>query len=522
MAKISKLRLGQIQDESDDFAAASVSHVAAPETLHDMLANLAVNMENRFGAAQSNLAIANQLVAIHDAGTLARRNDGNDILVKQEDTSKAIRFESADAISGSAVNVMMEASSLYDVRAENYGMVANTDFFMLGSDSSFIELDGPAADLSFKSSGTGGNVKIEAAGLISGSASEFRMDASTKIDMDAPAVEINGSATAHVIADSGAARFESLQANVEIQAGLELDIDAASKDENITGDEVILVGGTRTETVTGDVGITFSAKKIESVTGKVEETYSADYDKTVTGASLLSFGNVTETGKAYDVTGESMAAEYTAAAGYELIASAGPMSFLADGAGEFSSKSDLLLEGDYSATATLAGGELFLSASASHLNLDDAWRSSKSIGGTYAEGIELAASAQVWTDFEATFGEVSLLEAVRTAALGGTPDAADYVWTVTTGGAKAVAEASAEKYTNGGNSSIAATILSGFEHPCTDLDGDEISRSCAVFLNGQKLALNEDYTLDTSVADKVKVEIDFDLELGDIVVVEIG
>lgn len=525
MSKISKLRLGQAHSELGDFATNApipVAHNSNAATLHELLQNLAVNMEARFGAKQSGGAtINNQYAAAHEEGVISWFDKAGVGSYIKNDQDK-ISLEAKTHLSGSGDLIHFTAKSYYDVDAENIKQVAAIDFKYSGAETSTVEVTSAGHDLRLEAVQNGDmDIKMLASAEISGSAQLFRMDASQKIDMDSKGpVEVNAATSAWMIADAGVARFESLQSDVEIQAVAgQLNIDAASKDENIGGAEVILVGGARTETVAGPMTLAYNNTVNETVGGKYTISMP-ELDKTVNGLSTLTLGDITETSGVHSLAGTSFLGTYSGAAGYDLSATAGPMALASAGQMDVSSNDKMFfLSLD---EAHMAGSETFLSASVSNLKFDDAYRAGKNISGTYVDGIKLAKDPQTWSDFEDTFGEVSLLEAIRTAALGGTPDAADYVFKVAVGGDKTVAEASAEKYTNGGNSQIAQAILSGIALPCTDLDADEIARSCAVFLNGQKLALAEDYTLDTSVANVVKVAIDFDLEIGDIVVIEIG
>lgn len=186
------------------------------------------------------------------------------------------------------------------------------------------------------------------------------------------------------------------------------------------------------------------------------------------------------------------------------------------------------LEGNMELATAISGsfissGELRLEAASTgdKLRFDDGNRDTSD----YLQGyIALSDTTADWNDFYAAFGEVSLLKGIHLASLGGTTDAADYIFTIdTVSGDQMVKVDDA----NGAAASTPQAATAAL--PCAYLDNKEVLRQVSVYLNGQKLALGDDYTIahtaeSSAGANDQEFAITYlpTLEDGDIVVVEVG
>ena len=103
---ITKLRLQQIQDEAADFANAS--YETAPETLQDIMKNLAHNLGQRFGTA--DVSDKNYWKEEATAGVLASRNDAAELLIKQAGAAN-IKIEGAQQIQALATGHLTASSA---------------------------------------------------------------------------------------------------------------------------------------------------------------------------------------------------------------------------------------------------------------------------------------------------------------------------------------------------------------------------------------------------------------------------
>jgi len=177
-----------------------------------------------------------------------------------------------------------------------------------------------------------------------------------------------------------------------------------------------------------------------------------------------------------------------------------------------------------------------------------------------ARGIPLSVAKKEWEDYEATFGEVSLMNALVAAASGGTTDAGQYIIALdasvpagnlllaTSGTASDVFESDGARFAAfdfnskdtapGADLTQAADKIS--EIPSSGLDADEILSAVKVFVNGQLLVgglasgspvgQNIDYHIcdhdhDTATAyngSAFSLKFAFELVQGDIIQIFVG
>jgi hypothetical protein len=500
MATISKLRLKQSQGELAEFARGTVSHKAASEdTLHALLGNLAVSLEKRFGIGQDNSvsgkpAIGNMYEVEHVEGVVAHFDSpafASDLVIKTESTTNPMRIEAGETLSASADAFLMKAVNRYDIENAGYRMYSDKEFSIEGKESSKIEVLDIGQILSLHADNSEAKIEMTADAHISGASKVFRMDMSSLVDVDSKGdIQLDAAGKGWLVA-ANIAKLESTGANVEVHAFADVNVLGATKTETISGAKT-LNAGTLTETVTG--------------------------------ASVLSYAAVTETmSGAHSETGLEYAGSFSGANGYTLSAAAGEIGMSAGQAFRILAGQEVEAEGSF----------VHLSASTSFVRMNDKFRLEATTlaqnpmdPASYQDGIKLAAKAEDWRDFEATFGEVSLLEAIRTAALGGTSTAADYKIAIASNTIAANTKLSlwgesGQKFDDLGVGQTAGVVAINAPLPCTGYSVNEAERNVRIFVNGQRLVIGEDYDLNFSNG-TVDPQIKWDLELNDNVMIEIG
>jgi len=133
--------------------------------------------------------------------------------------------------------------------------------------------------------------------------------------------------------------------------------------------------------------------------------------------------------------------------------------------------------------------------------------------------IPLSDDVDSWINYKAQFGEVSLMDAIYVASLGGTTTAADYVMEKTGAGWSVVAYGTF-------NTAVADPLVDKFD--CNGISQAEAERQVNVYLNGQKLAYGAamDYELTvtgTAGAEQFEIStLNITIEEGDILIVEVA
>lgn len=497
---ITKLRLQQIQDEVADFAKTAIpaSHAADPETLHGMLQNLQKTIEMRFGAD-----------AIHADG-----------IYKNADIGKVVEFGSgvtADATIkhlGTGKLVLSGAAEM-ELTADGSQKIAAA--------SQDIDVVGGIVE-------NAGSLTAEygAASSISTSAGDLDLLAAGVMDVDGAGVEIDSSVAAHVKAAGGNLQLSSsAQASVE-GATLLLDSEgaasfdikgalteaAASKDADYVGAMSFNAGATSEfVTTAGDIDIDAAGELDLDAGAKMMLTAVNELSASAVGMELLA------TTGAFQASGDFMG--LTSVSQMELTASsdftldAGLIDIDTDGVAH------ILAGGAFD----IAGSELELSASGTHIRFDDGYRADAGLVAYYNDGIKLADSDADWTSFQDAFGEKSILKAISEAAAGSA--------TAVRAVFKLSANATLDAVTNDVKiferyGSLATTYGPGSSwtsaneaYPVgTEYTADELDFAVEVYVNGQRLAQSEDFTIDLNSGD-MDVSIKFALEQDDVVEVVI-
>lgn len=133
--------------------------------------------------------------------------------------------------------------------------------------------------------------------------------------------------------------------------------------------------------------------------------------------------------------------------------------------------------------------------------------------------VTLSDGVSSWANYKSQFGEISLMDAIYVASLGGTTAAADYVmektavgWTINI-------------YGNG--TALANNDPATDSFACGGITQAEAERQINVFLNGQKLAYGGDYTLTVDPlaaagAETFTLALTMAIEEGDMLIVEVA
>lgn len=498
---ITKLRLQQIQDEVADFAKTAIpaSHAADPETLHGMLQNLQKTIEMRFGAD-----------AIHADG-----------IYKNADIGKVVEFGSgvtADATIkhlGTGKLVLSGAAEM-ELTADGSQKIAAA--------SQDIDVVGGIVE-------NAGSLTAEygAASSISTSAGDLDLLAAGVMDVDGAGVEIDSSVAAHVKAAGGNLQLSSsAQASVEgatllldSEGAATFDIEgaltetAASKDADYVGAMSFTAGATSEFVATaGDVLVKSDAGDfIGNAGAKMMLNASNELSASAEGMELLANGGPFQASGAFMGLTSDSQMELTASADFSL--DAGLIDIDTDGVAH------ILAGGIFD----IAGSELELSASGTHIRFDDGYRADAGLVAYYNDGIKLADSDADWTSFQDAFGEKSILKAISEAAAGSA--------TAVRAVFKLSANATLDPVTNDVKiferyGSLATTYGPGSSwtsaneaYPVgTEYTADELDFAVEVYVNGQRLAQSEDFTIDLNSGD-MDVSIKFALEQDDVVEVVI-
>ena len=539
---ITKIRLEQVQDEIGKFGKAAIPanyNTSEAEDLKGLLNQLQKTFQDRFGAD----AIANEgIYASSLKGQIAEFSEGQAASATIKNLGGSLALLSSGNTTVDAADITITAS----------GAVSESGASFTGDYTGAVSIDADAAS-HFKASAGDVTIESEAANLV--------LSANSAVDMNGASLDADFSGAASIVAGANSEFKVTGQLNMSASGEMWIQGDSLNVDSH--GAASIVAGADSEFKVTGSLHNSASLDMTASVGRNYKVAAAADINMTAASgmlqvqsqqnAMIQSFagtmqiigsgetrvqsnmGELILSGN-LDATLKSHTAKVmlSASSDVELKAQTGDVkidgkdlienltgAWMLDAATfdvDFSGAGHIIAVG----AMDLAAASLELSASVDFIRFDDAYKGPASLAG-YTDGIKLAAASQDWTDFENAFGEVSLLKAITLAAAGGTPDAADYVLyindTLAADAALSTATVtgSSVKYTD----SAATSPYSPAAIDVATYSEEEAVRNVRIYVNGQRLVPGSDYSINYS-SETVDPKIQFALEAGDVVLVEVG
>jgi len=567
MAIKSRLRLNQINDEVEDFAVASVSFSdasSASADFHQVMQNIAVMIEKRFGLEQSAGTQANVFNTAHDLGRVAHFGSGvaADLIIRHEAANNGIDIDSAENIEiDAAASLSMNAGAASDLTVDAGGLAilstGDAASFTVASDSDsedltiaqtgavdagvLVQAAGTGTDaiklhttaggmyfhqaksdkdLHIQSDGTAstalnvdsaGGFDLDAAGLVSleTSAGSFQvgtlMAASNSIAIGAAAQNeilmtrgASASDNTFKISSQGTAAYDaqnSTDASMQMESAGGIALVAA--DTSLVSMIFSSSGGLQAY-AQGTAAQNWNLESSEiSNNGQDAQMY-------LESAADLWMGSSSNTGGTGNFVLQSAGGARTSA---EIAAASTAAEAALAGSGKTYGSDSLQDVIDMMYADVGAAGTDTIDC----LWLNDANRSGWSVNS----GIPLSLVQEDWSEFEAAYGEVSLLRGIIKAGVGAS-DKFYHEIEVGAGGVTSASDIYGATVTildeTGGAVAGAPAIDS-----TTSLA--ELQDRIEVYVNGQRMALNGDCT-PTIASNALKLVFDFDLELGDLVIVK--